>query len=260
VLRKAREISKIISDIGLLEEALGLVEMKKRILVVDDDPLTLSMVEAHLTTSGFEVKATLEGSRGIELTHRWKPDLILLDIMMPGMNGFTVTSRIREFSSIPIVMLTAKVEESDKLKGFEAGADDYIVKPLSFPTLLARVRAVLRRCEKGDLEEFYQPSYRHGNLLIDVESYRVTVGGTEVFLSATEFKILMKLAESMGRDVTTKELLSGIWGPGYRNEKTILWVTVSRLKQKIEKDPKNPVHIITVQGVGYTMPKETSYP
>lgn len=248
------------SDIGLVEETLELEEMKKRILVVDDDPLTLSMVEEHLIASGFEVKATLEGSRGIGLTHRWKPDLILLDIMMPGMNGFTVARRIREFSSIPIIMLSALVEESDKLKGFEEGADDYIVKPVSFPTLLARVNAVLRRFETEHLEEYYPPVYEHGELLIDFESYRVTVSGAEVFLSSTEFMILKKLAESMGRDVTTKELLSGVWGPGYRNDKTILWVTVSRLKQKIEKDPKNPVHILTVRGVGYTMPKTTSKP
>jgi DNA-binding response OmpR family regulator len=248
------------SGIGPVEETHGLTEMKKRILVVDDDLLTLSMVEEHLKASGFEVKTALHGSRGIELTHRWTPDLILLDIMMPGMNGYTVTSRIREFSSTPIVMLTAKGEESDKLKGFEAGADDYIVKPLSFPVLLARVKAVLRRFEAKDVEDYYQPVYEHGDLLIDVESCRVTLSGAEVILSATEYKILKKLAESMGRDVTTNELLSSVWGPDYRYEKTILWVAMSRLKQKIEKDPKNPVHILTVIGVGYTMPKETSFP
>ena len=248
------------SGIGPVEETHGLTEMKKRILVVDDDLLTLSMVEEHLKVSGFEVKTASHGSRGIELTHRWTPDLILLDIMMPGMNGYTVASRIREFSSTPIVMLTAKGEESDKLKGFEVGADDYIVKPLSFPVILARVKAVLRRFEAEDLEDYYQPVYEHGDLHIDVESCRVTLSGAEVILSATEYKILKKLAESMGRDVTTKELLSSVWGPNYRYEKSILWVAVSRLKQKIEKDPKNPVHILTVIGVGYTMPKETSYP
>lgn len=180
------------SGIGPVEETHGLTEMKKRILVVDDDLLTLSMVEEHLKASGFEVKTALYGSRGIELTHRWTPDLILLDIMMPGMNGFTVASRIREFSSIPIVMLTAKGEERDKLKGFEAGADDYIVKPISFPVLLARVKAVLRRFEAEDLDDYYQPVYEHGDLHIDFESYRVTLSGAEVILSATEYKILKK--------------------------------------------------------------------
>ena len=146
------------------------------------------------------------------------------------------------------------------MEGFEAGADDYIVKPLSFPTLLARVKAVLRRFEVEDLEYYYQPIYEHGDLIIDVEACRVTVGGDELILSATEFKILKKLADSMGRDVTTEELLSSVWGPGYRTDKTILWVAMSRLKQKIEKDPQNPIHIITVTGVGYTMPKTISYP
>jgi DNA-binding response OmpR family regulator len=228
--------------------------MPKRILVVDDDVLTLSMIEDLLISSGFEVKVASDGRRGIQLVHTWTPDLILLDVMMPGISGYTVANRVREFSSIPIIMLSAKGDESDKLKGFEAGVDDYIVKPFSYPTLLARVKAVLRRFEAVGFEEYYQPVYEHGDLVIDVESYRVTVSGVEVFLSTTEFKILRKLAESMGRDVSTSELLSSVWGPNYRQEKTILWVALSRLKQKIEVDPDNPIHIVTVRGVGYRMP------
>jgi DNA-binding response OmpR family regulator len=247
------------ANIGLLEENLELVEMKKRILVVDDDLLALSMLKDHLIASEFEVKPAIDGSRVVELTQKWMPDLILLDIIIPGVNGLTVARRIREFSSVPIVMLTAKGERSDKLLGFEAGADDYIVKPFSFPELLARIKAVLRRFEVDELEDYNQSIYEHGDLVIDVESCFVTVGGEDVFLTATEYKILKKLAESMGRDVTIKELLSSIWGL-YRYDKKILWVAMSRLKKKIEKDPKNPIHIITVQGVGYTMPKETSYP
>jgi DNA-binding response OmpR family regulator len=228
--------------------------MKKRILVVDDNPLTLSLVEDHLRASDFEVKSTLDAARGIELTHRWMPDLILLDVMMPGMSSFNVAIRIREFSDIPIIMLTTKEDQSDKLRGFEAGADDYIVKPFSYPILLARVRAVLRRCEVEKLEYYQQPVYEHGDLVIDVKSSRVTIGGAEVFLSATEFKLLKKLAESMGRDATTSELLSSVWGPQYRYDRNRLWVAMSRLKQKIEMDPRNPIHIITVKDVGYTMP------
>lgn len=232
--------------------------MKKKILIVDDDPITLSLIEVHLKRHDYDVKTTADGSRGIELTHKWKPDLVLLDIMMPGLDGLTVAKRIREFSSTPIIMLTAKGEESDRLKGFEAGADDYIVKPFSSAVLLARVRAVLRRFDTRDLEEYYQPVYRHGDLLIDVESCRVTVSGEEVYLSATEFKLLKKLAESMGKSVTREELLSSVWGPDFRYEKTILWVALSRLKQKIEKDPKNPVHILTVKGFGYKIPEDVS--
>jgi len=178
--------------------------------------------------------------------------------MMPGLDGLTVAKRIREFSSTPIIMLTAKGEESDRLKGFEAGADDYVVKPFSSAVLLARVRAVLRRFDTRDLEEYYPPVYRHGDLLIDVEGCRVTVSGEEVYLSATEFKLLKKLAESMGKSISREELLSSVWGPDFRYEKTILWVALSRLKQKIEKDPKNPVHILTVKGLGYKMPEDES--
>lgn len=232
--------------------------MKKKILIVDDDPIILSMIEAHLKRHDYDVKTTADGSRGIEITHKWNPDLVLLDIMMLGLNGLTVAKRIREFSSTPIIILTAKGDESDRLKGFEAGADDYIGKPFSSAVLLARVRAVLRRFETRDLEEYYQPVYRHGDLLIDVESCQVTVSGEEVNLSATEFKLLKKLAESMGKNVTREELLTSIWGPDYRYEKTILWVALSRLKQKIEKDPKNPVHILTVKGLGYTIPEDIS--
>jgi DNA-binding response OmpR family regulator len=241
-------------DVILVNIAQLMVAMKKRILVVDDDPLTLSLMEDHLRASDYEVKSTLNAARGIELTHRWRPDLILLDVMMPGMSGFTVASRIREFSSIPIIMLTALGEERDKLTGFEVGVDDYIVKPLSFPIVLARVRAVLRRSKPEDLGKYYLPVYEHGDLVIDVERFRVTVGGEEVILTVTEFNILNKLAKSMGNDVSTEELLSSIWGPQYRSDSKILWVAISRLKQKIEKDPKNPIHIVTVKGIGYTMP------
>lgn len=228
--------------------------MKKRILVVDDDPLTLSLLEDHLKASDFKVKSTLDGARGIELAYKWMPDLILLDVMMPGISGFTVASRIREFSSIPIILLTALGDERDKLKGFEIGVDDYVVKPLSIDTVLARIRAVLRRSKSEDLEPYYQPVYEHCDLVIDVESFRVTVGGKEVILTATEFRILKTLAKSMGKDVTTEELLSNVWGPHYRSDSKILWVAISRLKQKIEKDPKNPRHIVTVKGIGYSMP------
>ncbi len=232
--------------------------MKKKILIVDDDPTNLSMIEAHLRRYGYDVKTTVNGSRAIDLTYKWNPDLILLDIIMPGLDGLTVAKRIREFSSIPIIFLTAKREEIDKLKGFEAGADDYIVKPFSSAVLFARVRAVLRRFETGDLEDYYPPVYRHGDLIIDVESYRVTVSGEDVYLSATEHKLLKKLAESMGKIVTKEELLSSVWGPNFRYDKTILWVALSRLKQKIEKDPTNPVHILTIRGHGYTIPEDSS--
>lgn len=214
----------------------------------------LAMVEGHLKAYGYDVQSTLNGSKGISITNQWNPDLILLDIMMPGMDGYTVACRIREFSSIPIIVLSAKGEEEDLLAGFDAGADDYIVKPFSAPELLARTRAVLRRFVRDTNDEYYQPVYEHGDLKIDLDGARVSLNGVEINTSATEFKLLKKFAVSMGEILTTEELLASVWGPDYRYDKSILWVSISRLKQKIERDPKNPVHILTIKKIGYMMP------
>jgi len=229
--------------------------LTKKILIIDDDPSMLAMVDGPLKAYGYDVRSTLYGSKGIEITNEWGPDLILLDIMMPVMDGYTVARRVREFSSIPIIMLSAKAEEKDILEGFDAGADDYIVKPFSAPELLARVRAVLRRFEKDDTKEYFQPVYEHGDLKIDLDSARVSLAGVEINTSATEFKLLKKLAVSMGKMLTTEELLASVSGPDYRYDKSILWVAMSRLKHKVERDPKNPDHILTIKGVGYMMPE-----
>lgn len=230
--------------------------MSSKILVVDDDPTMRNMVEGHLKVAGYSVKCAVDGGMAIRTTKDWDPELILMDVMMPVMDGFTTTRRIREFSSIPIIILTAKGDEEDLVRGLDAGADDYVRKPFSAKELLARVRAVLRRSEPQGLEEYHHKVYRHGDLEIDVDRARVTVGGEEVSVTATEFRLLVTMADSVGKVMTREELLSSVWGPDYRNEKTILWVTLSRLRQKVEKDPKRPIHIVTRQGVGYTMPDD----
>jgi DNA-binding response OmpR family regulator len=230
--------------------------MSGKILVVDDDPTMRNMVEGHLKAANYDVRLAAEGGMAIRVTKEWEPELILMDVMMPVMDGFTTTRRIREFSSIPIIILTAKGDEEDLVRGLDAGADDYVKKPFSAKELLARVRAVLRRSEPQGLEEYHHKVYRHGDLEIDVDRARVTVGGEEVSLTATEFRLLITMADSVGQVLTREELLASVWGPDYRNEKTILWVTLSRLRQKVEKDPKRPIHIVTRQGVGYTMPDD----
>jgi two-component system response regulator VicR len=230
--------------------------MTSKILVVDDDSTMRNMVEGHLKVAGYRVKCAVDGGMAIRTTKDWEPELILMDVMMPVMDGFTTTRRIREFSSIPIIILTAKGDEEDLVRGLDAGADDYVRKPFSAKELLARVRAVLRRSEPQGLEEYHHKVYRHGDLEIDVDRARVTVGGEEVSVTATEFRLLVTMADSIGKVMTREELLSSVWGPDYRNEKTILWVTLSRLRQKVEKDPKRPIHIVTRQGVGYTMPED----
>lgn len=228
--------------------------MPAKILVVDDDPTMLKMVEGHLQGSGYLVKGASDGSIALRITADWEPELILMDVMMPVMDGFTTTKRIREFSAIPIIILTAKGDERDLVSGLDAGADDYVIKPFSSQELLARVRAVLRRSETQGLEDFHHKIFRHGDLVIDVDRASVVVRGEEISVTATEFRLLVTMAGSMGDVLTREELLSSVWGPDYRNEKTILWVTLSRLRQKIEVDPKKPIHIVTRQGIGYIMP------
>ncbi len=226
----------------------------KTILVVDDEPRYVSLVEINLTTDGYQVRTASDGQQAVDSVAEDQPDLLLLDIMMPVMDGFTACERIREFSSVPIIILTAKGEERDRVRGLDAGADDYIVKPFSAQELLARVRAVLRRAEREALEGFHQPIFQHHELEIDLAKALVSVKGKEIQLTATEYRLLQTLATNMGQVLSGEELLTMVWGPEYKDDKEILWVCLSRLRQKIEPDPKNPVHIVTKQGIGYLMP------
>jgi DNA-binding response OmpR family regulator len=230
---------------------------KKTILVVDDEPRYLRLIEVNLATEAYDVKTAANGQEALEVVAAEQPDLILLDVMMPVMDGFTACERIREFSNVPIIIVTAKGEERDRVRGLDAGADDYILKPFSAQEMLARVRAVLRRAERQALETFHQPIFRHHELQIDLARALVTTNGKEVSLTATEYRLLQTLAAAIGRVLTPEELLTTVWGPQYRDDKEILWVCLSRLRQKIELDPKSPVHIVTRQGIGYYMPSES---
>jgi DNA-binding response OmpR family regulator len=221
---------------------------------VDDEPRYVSLVEINLTTDGYQVRTASDGQQAVDSVAEDQPDLLLLDIMMPVMDGFTACERIREFSSVPIIILTAKGEERDRVRGLDAGADDYIVKPFSAQELLARVRAVLRRAEREALEGFHQPIFQHHELEIDLAKALVSVKGKEIQLTATEYRLLQTLATNMGQVLSAEELLTMVWGPEYKDDKEILWVCLSRLRQKIEPDPKNPIHIVTRQGIGYLMP------
>jgi DNA-binding response OmpR family regulator len=227
---------------------------KKTILVVDDEPRYVRLIEVNLMSEGYTIVTAANGQLAVETAAAHQPDLVLLDVMMPVMDGFTACERIREFSNVPIIMVTAKGEERDRVRGLDAGADDYIIKPFSAQELLARVRAVLRRAERQTTEAFHEPVFRHHGLEIDLARAQVTVGGKEVSLTATEYRVLQTLAGAVGRVLTPEELLTGVWGAEYREDKEILWVCLSRLRQKIEPDPKNPIHILTRQGIGYLMP------
>lgn len=223
------------------------------ILVVDDEPRYVRLMEANLLTEGYQVLKAYDGQKAVELVAEKQPDLVLLDVMMPSLNGFAACERIREFSNVPIVMVTAKGEEQDRVKGLDVGADDYIVKPFSATELLARVRAVLRRAQVSG-STFQQAMFHHGNLRIDLARAEVFRDDRMVFLSATEYRLLLQFAHNLGSILTSEDLLVNVWGPEYRDDKEILWVSISRLRQKLEDDPRNPQHIVTRSGMGYTMP------
>jgi DNA-binding response OmpR family regulator len=227
--------------------------MSARILVVDDEARYVRLMEANLVSAGYEVITASSGTEALDLVDKKHPDLVLLDVMMPGIDGIEVCRRIRRFSNVPIIMVTAKGSENDRVRGLDAGADDYIVKPYAATELLARVRAVLRRAEISD-NSFQASVFTHGDLRVDYARAKVFLRDDEIQLSATEYRLLLQFVRNLGRVMTSEELLSNVWGPGYRNDKEILWVSISRLRQKLEDDPKNPEYIVTRQGLGYTMP------
>lgn len=228
--------------------------MTARVLVVDDSVTSQEMVGIHLRKAGYTVKNASDGAEAVEMTKQWSPSLILLDVMMPVMNGYRATRQIREFSSIPIIMLSAKGTEHDKVQGLNAGADDYLVKPYSSEELMARLRALLRRSKSANGEKVHHKIFQHGDLIIDVERVRVRVGGDEIDLTETEFRLLVALADAMGEVVKSKHLLTMIWGPKYKSIESILEGTVRRLRTKIENDPSEPVHILTCENKGYMIP------
>jgi len=230
--------------------------MAKSILVVDDEPRYLRLLEANLQTEGFEVVTASDGEEAIEKFTFNPTDLIMLDVMMPKLDGFSTCQRIRQFSSVPIIMLTAKGEEQDRVKGLDMGADDYLVKPFSIGELLARVRAVLRRVQPMD----NTPTrvFSHGDLRIDQARAEVWRGDQQIFLSATEYRLLLQFSHNLSVVVSAEELLTSVWGPEYISDKEILWVTIARLRQKVEEDSHAPQHIVTRSGLGYIMPTEES--
>jgi len=227
--------------------------MTTKILVVDDEIRYIRLMEANLMSEGYQVLPATNGQAAVDAVDHHHPDLVLLDVMMPGLDGFEACERIREFSSVPIIMVTAKGEEQDRVKGLDVGADDYIVKPYSATELLARVRAVLRRTEFSR-DTFQQTNFIHGDLKINFARAEVYKHDTMVYLSATEYRLLLQFAHNLGRVMTSDELLENVWGEEYRDDKEILWVSISRLRQKLETDHKKPQHIITRPGFGYIMP------
>jgi len=224
-----------------------------RILVVDDEPKLIRLVREILTATGYDVLVANNGSHALEMTAVEQPDLILLDLILPNnMDGYEVAKRVREFSDVPIIMLTAKVREPDILRAFEIGADDYITKPFSAKELLARIRAVLKRV-KGEVVASAESEISCGNLKIDLARRRVTLTGREVRLTPTEYSLLHELAIHVNQVMLHEQLLTTIWGPEYRNDLDYLRAYVHYLRQKLEIDPSNPKIILSSPGVGYML-------
>jgi DNA-binding response OmpR family regulator len=226
---------------------------KARILVVDDEPRLINLVREVLTATGYEVVTTVSGEHAIELTALEQPDLVLLDLVLTGtIDGYRVAQRIREFSNVPIIMLTARVRESDKLHGFDVGADDYITKPFSSKELLARIQAVLKRSQSM-MVKTTRSEIVCGVLRIDLARHHVTNDGVEIHLTPTEYNLLHELATHCNQVLLHEQLLTAVWGSEYRNDIDYLRAYIRYLRQKIEIDPANPKVIVRCPGVGYML-------
>ncbi|CCF85275.1 response regulator transcription factor [Nitrolancea hollandica] len=224
---------------------------KHLILVVDDDVPILRLVRAKLQADGYSVMTAGNGEDALSALEEERPDLVVLDLMMPGMDGFETMRRIREDSTIPIILLTARTGASDKIQGLDLGADDYVTKPFNPDELSSRIAAVLRRTTGGARPKNQVLRYDH--LTINLEKRRVTVDGEEVHLSRTEWELLHQLASHTGRVMLHAELLTRIWGPEFRDETHYLRTWVSRLRKKLGDDQEPPTLITTFPGMGYRL-------
>jgi two-component system response regulator RegX3 len=220
-----------------------------RLLVIEDEPSISEPLAYMLEKEGFEVAIAATGPAGVEEFERSGADLVLLDMMLPGLSGTDVCKAIRQSGNVPIIMVTARDSEVDKVVGLELGADDYVTKPFSHRELLARIRAVLRR--RSEPEEAAPTALEVGPVRMDVDRHRVTVSGEPVQLPLKEFELLELLLRNAGRVLTRQQIIDRVWGADYVGDTKTLDVHVKRLRAKVEPQPKNPKHLLTVRGLGY---------
>ena len=219
------------------------------ILVVDDDVVLLKLMKRNLELEGYRAVTASDGDAAIRIIATEQPDLVILDIMMPGMDGFQVCERVREFSQVPIVMLTARGRPEDVVHGLSVGADDYVVKPFGIDVVLARAKAVLRRSQPA--ADTAPPTFSSDDLCIDFSRRRVVLCGREVMLTATEYEILRLLASNVGNTITHEHILSYVWGREYRADTHILQAAINRLRSKIGDSGQRHKYILTRVGIGY---------
>ena len=221
-----------------------------RILIVDDEPTVTEVVERYLVREGYEVASAADGADGLRLAREWSPGLVVLDLMLPSVDGLEVCRQLRRESQVPIIMLTARGEETDRVVGLEMGADDYLVKPFSPRELVARVKAVLRRVDAAPVH-VSGDAIRFEGIVIDPQGRQVTVGGYEVNLTAKEFDLLRFLAANHGQVFSRSQLMDQVWDFTFAADSSTVTVHIRRLREKVEANPMRPRYIKTVWGVGY---------
>ncbi len=227
---------------------------KKTILVVDDEPRVVQLTKMNLELEGFRVVTAPDGYEALAKIGKDQPDLVLLDIMLPDMDGFQTLKKIRESDTIPVIFLSVKGEEFDRVHGLDLGADDYITKPFSPRELISRIKAVLRRTEARAVSQESEIVIDE-DLRINFDQRRMIVRGEEIRLRPTEHRLLYQLVNNAGRLLTHETLLARVWGPEYRDEDNYVRLYITYLRQKIEKDPKNPKYILGERGLGYRFRK-----
>lgn len=226
--------------------------MSTKVLVIEDDSAIATLVKMNLQKRDYKVEIAPNGTEGLRLAYSWQPELVILDIMMPDMDGWTVCERLRELSDVPVIFVTAVGSEAEIVRGLEMGADDYLVKPFSPGELIARIEAILRR-RNASVDTGIKTVYQNGPLYVDMETREVKLNDEPIDLTPIEHKLLLALIREEGKALTHSHLLSQVWGPAYENERHYLKLYIWYLRQKIEKKPSNPELILTERGVGYRL-------
>jgi two-component system, OmpR family, KDP operon response regulator KdpE len=242
-------VSDAIGNAGEASSVMG-----ARVLVVDDEPEIRRAVRAGLAGQRFAVESASTGAEGLDMAVRWHPDVIILDLSLPDMDGIEVARQLRSWSRVPIIVLSVRAGDADKITALELGADDYLTKPFSMGELVARVRVALRHAaQSAGAAAGTAARFQTGALVVDFERRVVTVAGAEVHLTPTEYEVLKFLAQNAGKVITHRTLLRAVWGPAYEDEAHYLRVFVGQLRHKIEPDPSRPMYLLTEPGIGYRL-------
>ena len=226
---------------------------ESKLLLIDDDATLVKALDIYLTRAGYAVDSANNGAEGLKKMYQIRPDLIVLDVMMPQLDGWETCRRIREMSTVPVIMLTARNQEAERVKGLRIGADDYVPKPFSLKELEARIGAVLRRSGQFEPAQKQSLLYVTNDLIIDAERWEVRRDGERIELTSTELRLLLYLAENAGRVLSHQQLLEEVWGPAYVDNVDYTKLFIWRLRRKIEREPSHPRYILTERGIGYRM-------